>query len=106
MKTYTQITIFDALANPEPPPPIAIPPPVQPNPNAAKIRNEESKIRVYQGFLDNLMQLSRDRWEAAQGDPEALAKYQTWAKTVNRDSVQRLIRLLTEARAELERLKT
>lgn len=105
VKTYTQITIFDALANPEPPPPIAIPPPTQPNPNAARIKHQEARIRVYQEFLDTLLQLSRQRWEAAQDDPDALTKYQTWARTVNRDSVQRLIRLQTEARAELERLK-
>lgn len=102
-----QLSIFDALAAPPPELPASEPPaapPIKP-PNPHLIAYLEARIRVYQDFIDKLMNASRQRWEVAQGDAEALEKWKAWAQGVNRWSVQKLIRLQQEARARIERLE-
>jgi hypothetical protein len=89
-----QLTIFDALA--------ALPPSEDVTP---AIQYQRVRIKVYQGFIDHLLTLSQQRWEAAQGDEVALARWKAWAQSVNRDSVQRLLRLQAEAKQEIERLE-
>lgn len=129
-----QITIFEALTSPEvlalaelppaevgntvpaPPAEEPAPPPKKKRggiefpplaPGEAALNDQRVRIRVYQALINERLQLSKQKYEAAieEGTPAALEAYKHWALTYNRHHVARLQLLQQDAEDKIKQIQ-